>query len=191
MFGQDATVGGAANSLMIRPARLADAAGIGEVACAAWQWAYRGILADELLDRLTKEEFSRMWERQLRAPAASTFVLVAEVQGGLIGFVAGGPERDEPSVANQGEIYAINLKPAWVGRGIGRALFSAGSNALFEGGFRRAVLWVLRGNERARRFYEGASWRADGEQRILRDWFPGYELEEVRYACDIAKEARA
>jgi ribosomal protein S18 acetylase RimI-like enzyme len=171
---------------MIRPAIVADAAGIGAVACAAWQWAYRGILADELLDRLTKEEFSLMWERQLSAPAASTFVLVAEVPGGVVGFVAGGPERDQATPTKQGEIYAINLDPAWVGRGMGRALFSAGSNALFESGFRRAVLWVLRDNARARRFYEIARWQADGEERILRDGFPGYQLEEVRYAGDIA-----
>ncbi len=169
----------------IRPAVVADAAGIGAVACAAWQWAYRGILADDLLDRLTTERFSEMWDRQLSAPVASTFVLVAEVKGRVVGFVAVGPERDGTTPSNRGEVYAINLDPDWVGRGIGRAVFAAGCSELFDGGFRRAVLWVLRGNARARRFYKVAGWRPDGQERIVRDWFPGYELDEVRYAVDL------
>jgi GNAT superfamily N-acetyltransferase len=136
---------------------------------------------------LSTEEFSQMWERQLSTPVASSFVRVAEVEGGVVGFVAVGPERGEATPTNRGEIYAINLNPNWVGRGIGRALFSAGSTELFEAGCMHAVLWVLRRNTRARRFYEIAGWRPDGGERILRDWFPGYELDEVRYAGDLAE----
>jgi hypothetical protein len=32
-------------------------------------------------------------------------------------------------------------------------------------GYREAILWVLAGNERARRFYEAAGWTLDGAQK--------------------------
>ena len=45
-------------------------------------------------------------------------------------------------------------------------------------GFRRALLWVLEGNERAERFYRAAGWEADG--RKVED-FQGATVTERRY----------
>jgi ribosomal protein S18 acetylase RimI-like enzyme len=168
-----------------------DAPALGRVACAAWQWAYRGILADELLDGLTADQFSERLGWQLTTPAANRFHIVAEVEGVVVGFVAGGPNRDEAGAAHTGEIYAINVDPEWVGRGMGRALFAAGSNQLVEGGFQHAILWVLRGNARARRFYETAGWRPSGENRVITDWFQGHALDEVQYGADLVGQPRA
>jgi GNAT superfamily N-acetyltransferase len=174
----------------LRPATVADAAEMGKVAFAAWQWAYRGVLPDELLDGLTVDEFTERWERRLRTAPASSFCLHAEVEGAVVGFVAGGPNRDETTAPHSGEIYAINVHPDRVGRGIGRALFAAGCNQLVEGGSRHAILWVLRGNARARRFYEVAGWRPEEEDRVVKDWFRGHELDEVRYAVDLVPEPK-
>ncbi|WP_343308385.1 GNAT family N-acetyltransferase [Streptomyces sp. SID5770] len=67
---------------------------------------------------------------------------------------------------------------AW-GTGVGRALLSATTGALVAAGFRSAALWVFAGNERARRFYEAAGWRADGA--AVREETGGRVLEELRY----------
>ena len=48
------------------------------------------------------------------------------------------------------------------GAGHGSALHEAAMDHLAKEGFGEAVLWVLEGNERARRFYERRGWRADG-----------------------------
>jgi hypothetical protein len=37
---------------------------------------------------------------------------------------------------------------------------------LWEAGFTDALLWVLDGNDRAVRFYEGEGWSADGATRV-------------------------
>jgi RimJ/RimL family protein N-acetyltransferase len=42
-----------------------------------------------------------------------------------------------------------------------------------------AVLWVLPGNRRARRFYEAAGWVADGAERSAE--VQGVVVPEVRY----------
>ena len=41
-------------------------------------------------------------------------------------------------------------------------MMAAAVGHLVEGGFERAVLWVLRDNPRARRFYERAGWTLTG-----------------------------
>jgi RimJ/RimL family protein N-acetyltransferase len=51
---------------------------------------------------------------------------------------------------------------------------------LLDDGFRTALLWVFAGNERARRFYEAAGWRADGV--VAREETGGVLLDELRYA---------
>ena len=42
-----------------------------------------------------------------------------------------------------------------------------------------ATLWVLEENPRARRFYERAGWRTDGERKADERW--GVRAPEVRY----------
>jgi len=53
--------------------------------------------------------------------------------------------------------------------------------------FRRATLWVLAGNARARAFYETVGWNADGHERhrMLR----GTDVHEVRYQTALAGPA--
>ncbi|OKI00857.1 hypothetical protein A6A06_18300 [Streptomyces sp. CB02923] len=46
-------------------------------------------------------------------------------------------------------------------------------------GFRALCLWVLKGNARARRFYECAGFRADGAEEA--DEVAGVAVPEVRY----------
>jgi GNAT superfamily N-acetyltransferase len=64
-----------------------------------------------------------------------------------------------------GEVYSLYVDPARYAGGVGRALMAAARRRLHEDGFEAAVLWVLRGNERAARFYEREGWRPDGATR--------------------------
>jgi GNAT superfamily N-acetyltransferase len=64
------------------------------------------------------------------------------------------------------------------GQGLSRRLIDNFMSELLPGGFKQAVLWVLRDNFRARRFYEIAGWRADGGSK---DHFGGHHAMAVRY----------
>ena len=59
------------------------------------------------------------------------------------------------------------------------ALLAAGEAALRESGCTSATLWTEERNERARRVYEAAGWRPDGQVKE-RVW-NGAPLTELRY----------
>lgn len=49
-------------------------------------------------------------------------------------------------------------------------------------GYRRIMLWVLRGNERAIRFYERAGFTLDGEEKQVLIGTPNVELRMSKFA---------
>lgn len=72
---------------------------------------------------------------------------------------------------------------AW-GSGRGAALLTAGLAELSRAGFARATLWVLHSNDRARSFYEGHGWAADGAVK-QHDWV-AFTATDVRYSRALA-----
>jgi GNAT superfamily N-acetyltransferase len=176
-------MGGAAGTVTIRPGGVDDARPIAEVHVRSWRHAYRGLLPDAYLDRLSVDERE---QRRLAAIAdrePETGVFVAEIEGRVVGFASFCASRDEDAGDGVGEIPAIYLEPEVVGHGIGRQLFEAAIEELRRSGFRRATLWVLEANERARRFYEVAGWRWDGT--VSRHDFDCANEPVVRYGVDL------
>jgi len=163
-------------AVTVRSATVGDAPALGRVHVRAWRAAYRGQMPDDYLDGLRPEEREAGWERGLRRDRARDPVLVAERDGRVVGFAvvraAGDPE-------GAGELAAINVDPDHWGTGAGRALLAVAHAELARLGYEEAVLWVLPGNHRARRFYEVAGWVADGTERT--DEVLGVVVAEVRY----------
>jgi GNAT superfamily N-acetyltransferase len=81
-----------------------------------------------------------------------------------------------------GELYALYVSPDWWSTGAGRALMGQVLACLEAEGYRRAILWVLADNTRARRFYERARFAPDGGINVLTGL--GGVLE-VRYTRDL------
>jgi GNAT superfamily N-acetyltransferase len=160
----------------VRHARVPDAPAIGWVRVRAWQAAYRGQMPDDYPDGLRPEERAASWARGLRREPDRDAMLVAEDNGHLVGFALVGPAQDP---AGAGQLYAINVDPDHWGKGAGRALLAAARAELVRLGYTEAVLWVLPGNARARRFYELAGWADDAAQRTGEAW--GVEFTEMRY----------
>ncbi len=174
----------ATDTAVIRPARPDDASAIARVHVAGWQEAYTGLLPDDFLAGLsdTFDRRRRFWEHFARSLGERDALLVAEVDGEVVGFVHAGESRDRPG-ENEGEVTAIYLRRAQWGRGIGRQLFGAAVDRLRESGFESAVLWVLNANSRARRFYEAAGWAPDGSEKEER--IGDLILREVRYTIPL------
>ncbi len=142
----------------IRPAACDDARAIGEVHLSSWQTTYRGLGIDEFLDSETVEGRAARWASMLCDPASQTFVYVAEVDGQLVGFAAGGPERTgDPEY--KGELYAIYLLKAHQGKGIGRMLVRVVAERLTRSGLTTMLIWVLAVNP-ACFFYEACGGKA-------------------------------
>jgi GNAT superfamily N-acetyltransferase len=163
----------------LRRAGPADAEAIAAVHVDGWQWGYRGQLPDEVLENLGSTLAVRpaFWRGETAREEIAVWVM--ELAGTVVGFASFGPARDADVEPGTGELYLIYLARAAAGRGLGRALHEHVLDELRRRGHRRAVLWTLETNARARRFYEIAGWRPEGARK--RESRPGYELREVRY----------
>ena len=101
---------------------------------------------------MSVENRTNYWRQELTA-GPPPYIFVAQDRAGRgVGFVAGGPERDEID-GFDGELYAIYLLASLHGQGVGRALCQALAKAMAAAGFRSLALWVLKENP-SRGFYE-------------------------------------
>ncbi|KQX50954.1 hypothetical protein ASE09_13185 [Streptomyces sp. Root66D1] len=146
----------------------------------SWRAAYRDLLPGPYLDALDAEERAATWRERLTAPDRPRVLVATAGDGRVVAFSCFRAWRGEgfpPGTA--AELAALYALPEAWGRGVGRALLAASTEALAREGFRTAALWVLAGNARGRRFYEAAAWRADGT--VVTEETGGVMLDELRY----------
>lgn len=161
----------------IRRATPEDAHRIATIHVEAWRAAYRGVVPDSELQRQSVENREAFWSKQLGSGSSHT--LVAEDRDYVVGWIDFGMCRDADAQADA-EVYAVYLEPTRVRRGIGSALWRSMLEQVRQGGRRRVAVWVLAGNDPARRFYEAMGGRLD-EVKDKRELFGGEELREIRY----------
>ena len=164
-------------TVLLRRAVPGDEDAVARVHVRSWQVAYRGLLPDEYLDRLEPADRAARYTFAEDGPGFP-HTTVAVGDDGICGFTTTGPCRD-PDKKGVGELYAIYVQPDWWDRGIGRTLIADVRRRFAEQRFSEAVLWVLRGNQRAERFYRIDGWEPDGHRR-LQD-LHGITIDEVRY----------
>lgn len=166
-------------AVAVRSVRPEDAEPLALAHVRAWQAGYRGLMPQQYLDGLDIAERANEWRRLLDVPRERPRMLVATVDDRVVGFVTFGRARDSES-GDDGELYAINVHPDHWGSGAGSALLVQAQQGLTDLGHRQAVLWVVPGNERARRFYERHGWAVEQVQRNT--VVQGATVSQVRYA---------
>lgn len=160
----------------ITPATFQDAFEIASVHVRSWRVAYAGILSAEFLDSLSIERRAARWQDILHKRESQT--LLARQAVGVSGFISFGHWRDDCSAVDQGEIWALYIKPEVWGEGVGRALLDVAVRELQALGRRTVNLWVLEQNDRALRFYEAFGFRpVYGSSKWIE--FGGCPVEEV------------
>jgi GNAT superfamily N-acetyltransferase len=138
--------------MTIRTATIDDARPLAEVHVASWLAAYRGLVADEVLDAQSVDVRAGQWEEWLRKGETRTLVA-----GDVDGFV---------TFRETGEIAALYVAPDRVRRGIGTALLTAAHAALEAAGSHETSLWVLEDNASARAFYAVHGYLPDGARMV-------------------------
>jgi GNAT superfamily N-acetyltransferase len=161
---------------MVRPAVPADAAAIAHVHVETWKSAYSGLLPADFLESLSEVHYTERWRRGIAD--RSSRVYVAEDESGVVGFASGGRER-AGEIGYAGELYAIYVLDRAQRRGTGRELVSAVVGGLRAMGLADMIVWVLRDNPSARRFYEHLGGVYVRSQPIT---IGQATLEEVAYA---------
>lgn len=167
--------------LLIREMALADCDRVAEIRIRGWQSAYRGLIPQSYLDGLSVAEDAEHRRVRLAQADGSVVNLVAEDTGGqVVGWACHGPYRDGELRTPDAELYAVYVHPEQVGRGAGQALLAESVARCAAAGHGRLLLWVLKENGRARRFYERAGFHADGAEEPFE--VDGVVVPEVRYA---------
>lgn len=129
---------------VIRPATPADLDPLARLWHDAWREAHLAHVPKALSDLRTLQNFRE------RLVAFGDRLRAAGPEGAPLGFCA----------TKGAEIDQLYVAPAARGTGIAARLIEDGERRIAETGARRAHLFVLQENTRARTFYESMGWRA-------------------------------
>ncbi|MGW2695592.1 N-acetyltransferase family protein [Streptomyces sp. NPDC001296] len=167
--------------LRIRDMTFADCRRVSEIRVGGWRTAYRGLVPQSYLDTLDVDADAEQRRARLAQGDGRAVDLVAERGGETVGWAAHGPYREGEVRTGDAELYALYVAPGLLGSGIGRALLTEAARRCTAAGHPRMHLWVLKGNVRARHFYERAGFRADDAEESFE--VHGVAVPEVRYTA--------
>ncbi len=168
-------------TIHVREAQPEDADACASAHIEGWRTGYRGLLPDEFLDapEFATERMGRWRSWTWADGLVDGQVFVGELRDRVVGFALCAREREQPacdhlsadthgtSTSERGEILAFYLHPDAWGSGVAPALMARCHEYLGDLGYAEAVLWVLRDNPRARRFYENAGWSPTGREMMF------------------------
>lgn len=158
----------------IRPATLRDARGVAQVHVAAQRAVIEHGARDDATPSAALDKRVAYWREAIEY--AEPQVLVAHVDGDLVGFVGFDRSRDPRTPPTLGEIWSLHVQERHWGQGHARALWAAAREGLIEEGCTEVSVWVQARNERALRFFEMAGFRR--EAGVSREG--AAKLEELR-----------
>ena len=161
----------------IREATERDAEGIARAHTASWQTSYRGILPDQILDRIDVGQRVETRRRILRDRTVFQLVAYDLTHGDIVGFCDAGPSRRHVPVA--GELYAIYLVQHAKRHGLGQEMIERVQAWLVAREMRSMIVWVLDNNHHARRFYEAMGGQSGSRLHTRVGGFPVTELSYV------------
>ncbi|MBD0841659.1 MULTISPECIES: GNAT family N-acetyltransferase [unclassified Streptomyces] len=164
----------------VRDMSYADCDRVAEIRVGGWRTAYRGLVPQPYLDGLSVPADAERHRARFTQGDGTIVNLIAERSGTAVGWACHGPYRDGDTRTEDAELYAIYVDPAHYGDGVGRALLAESVRRCTAAGHPRMLLWVLRDNTGARRFYERSGFRPDGAQEPFE--VDGVMVPEVRYA---------
>lgn len=147
-----------------------DMDGKGYVHWKSWHETYTGLIDPAYMERITLEkcvDMAHRWPQNM---------MVAKDGDKVIGFVGYGEHHDD-TLTDCGEVFAIYVLAEYYGQKVGYALMNAAFEKLAT--YKKIAVWVLKGNDRAIRFYERYGFRFDGTEKEVKLGTPNTELRMV------------
>ena len=144
--------------------------GKGYVHYKSWHETYTGLIDADYLERFTLEKCiatAHKWPNN---------ILVAKDGERVVGFAGYGSYRDDTLPAC-GEVFAIYVLAEYHGQRVGYKLMKAAIDKLSA--YKKIAVWVLKGNERAIRFYERFGFRFDGTEADIMLGTPNTKLRMI------------
>lgn len=140
-------------SFVIRPARLPDAPAIARIHAGT---VFRTSMQVPPGDGTSPREL-RFWREAIDYAEPQLHVACSGVD--VIGVVGFDRSRDPGTPPTMGEIWTIQVLPAYWGQGAGLALWDAAREELVQEGCTEVSIWIGLDNDRAMRFHELAGFK--------------------------------
>ncbi|MGE8204895.1 N-acetyltransferase family protein [Heyndrickxia sp. NPDC080065] len=140
--------------MRIRVGTIQDIEGLAKVHYESWLTTYKGIFSDETFKNRTYERVLENWRPRLDNPNSDYQCLLAETDGDeVFAFAECGIERTK-KYGIDSELYTIYMLKEYQKNGVGKLLFNQVIEFLKERNFQSLLVWVLKDNQNARKFYE-------------------------------------
>jgi GNAT superfamily N-acetyltransferase len=147
----------AAPFVRLRLAVASDVETIAEFQTVCWREAYRGLVPQSYLDRVTVEDREARWRERLITGARQ--IALAESESTVVGVVSWGLSSD-PLYTPALELMSLYVAASHRGAGVAARLMDLAI------GSAPAHLWVFEDNRRALSFYAKHGFNAVGHRKI-------------------------
>ena len=169
------------DNLIIRKVKYEDIEQIVDINIKDWKKVYKGIIDDEILNNLNREEKIKKWREHYNIGN----VIVAEENGTILGYCRYDDNAIYENTDIDSEIIAIYVDCDKLGNGIGRKLIEYVKKDLKNKNKTKMVIWCLEKNQNARKFYE----KMGGNLLFDEKYFEkeGKKYKEVGYVYNIKR----
>ena len=162
----------------ILKARIEDSNNIAALIIAGWNSAYKGLIPDEYLKSMNKEELAKRWEESIKnSPNSYTYKINNKVMG-VIKF----GKAENSTEENIGEIMVLYVEPETKRNGIGTELFRFAQDELKKKGYKKMIVWCLKGNIEGASFYKKMKGKYIGERDFE---IRGLKIKEEGFFYDL------
>ena len=170
------------NKLLIRTIKYEDIEQIVDINIKAWKKEYKGIIDDEILNNLNRQEKIKKWKKSYNKGN----VIVAEESGTILGYCRYDDSAVYKNTDIDSEIIAIYVDCDKLENGIGRKLVEYVKNDLKNKNKTKMIIWCLEKNQNARKFYEKIGGNLTSNEKYFEK--EGKKYKEVGYVYNINKE---
>ena len=161
----------------IRRVKQGDGEALGEVQTASWKAAFRGILSEEMLEKLTDpQKAAAMYRRLLADGTGNGYIGEIDGKAHCIAYWDKARDADMPQYA---EIICIHSLPDNWRKGFGGQMMDRLLADIAQAGFDKVMLWVFTENARARAFYEAKGFRSTDKIQ------PAFGTTEICYVKEL------
>ncbi len=170
------------DNIKIRNIKKEDIPQVVDIQIRAWRTAYKGIIDDDFLGKMDKEERIKKREKDY---TENSFI-VAELNNEVVGFCRyiDNIEKIQEIPEADCELRALYVKPELKHNGIGRKMFEYAVNEFRNLGKRKMIIGCLKDNEPSKKFYDKIGGRVIKERLIH---IGNRDYEEVIFEYDVIK----
>ena len=168
------------DNIKVRNIKKEDIPQVVNIQICGWKSAYKGIIDDNYLANMNPKEKIKIREKDYN----ENRFIVAEINNEIVGFFryTDNINKTPETLEADCELRALYVKPEVKHNGIGKKMFQYAVNEFKNMGKTKMVLWCLKDNVLARKFYEKMGGKIIKERLIH---IGNRDYKEVAFEYDI------